>query len=97
MLKIENIKKIEGATFYNERFTLSNVAEFPTKIHFNIIDRDTPIIQTIQLDKDGDFDYKFELKSLHNGEVKQVYLNAIKNLGVFVFSIHDLIDPSPTW
>lgn len=96
MLKIENIKKIEGATFYNDRFILSGVDEFPTKIHFNFTDRDTPVIQTIQLDRESILD-NFELKSLHTGEVKKVYINALKNLGVFVFSLHDLIDPSPTW
>lgn len=97
MLKIENIKKIEGATFHNDRFILSGVDEFPTKIHFNFTDRDTPVIQTIELNREGDFDYKFELKSLHSNKATMVYLNAIKNLGVFVFSLNDLLDPSPNW
>ena len=95
MLKFENVNRIEGNTFHNDRFVIDKCDDSLVKTYFHIRDKQTPFLQTIELRKEANPVYVLE--NTFNKTMVYCDLNVIKDKDLFLKKIETLIDTSITW
>jgi hypothetical protein len=95
MLKFENVKKIEGTKFHNERFELYNVDDSLVKTYFHIKDNQGPFKQTIELRKEAQPVYT--LYNQFNKNMMMLDLESVKDVMKFLNKLETIIDTSVTW
>lgn len=95
MLKFENINKIEGLLFHNERYLIYKCEDSLVKTYIHIRDLQSPFTQTIELGKEANPVYA--LYNSFNKTTIYLDLETIKDVNQFLKKIEVIIDTSVTW
>ena len=95
MLKFENVHKIEGQLFHNDRYLIYKCEDSLVKTYIHIKDKHTPFTQTIVLTKEATPVYT--LYNTFNKTTMYLDLETIKDVNVFLKKIEAIIDTSVTW
>lgn len=95
MLKFENVHKIEGQLFHNDRYLIYKCEDSLVKTYIHIKDKHTPFSQTIELRKEATPVYT--LYNTFNKTTMHLDLETIKDVKLFLKKIETLIDTSVTW
>jgi len=95
MIKFENVHKIEGQLFHNDRYLIYKCEDSLVKTYIHIKDKQTPFTQTIQLLKEATPVYT--LYNTFNKTTMYLDLETIKDVNLFLKKIEAIIDTSVTW
>ena len=95
MIKFENVHKIEGVKFHNNRFSIYKCEDSLVKTYFHIRDKQTPFTQAIELRKEANPVYT--LYNTFNKTTMYLDLETIKDVNLFLKKIESIIDTSVTW